>query len=138
MPAIATHCQENNIKFINVFKIHVGYMPVPVLKIAGYIMMATAFAQPTMKCIKRLSTKKRNSYFTDNFNEHSNIIMFRGLGPDIYTMRDRFICIDYLCFHQHKYSNNDRNFSNTRSDKVSGKGIPDVLMNLMSCHGFAK
>ena len=64
--------------------------------------------------------------------------MFRAFVSVIYIIHDKFICIDYLSFHQDKLSKHDKTFSNTRFDNLSGIGIPDVLTNLMLCHGFFK
>ena len=39
---------------------------------------------------------------------------------------------------QYKLSKNDNNFENNKFKDLYGLGIPDILMNIMSCHGFYK
>ena len=40
--------------------------------------------------------------------------------------------------HQDKLSKHDNNFEKTKFKNLSGLGIPAILMNIMSCHGFYK
>ena len=62
----------------------------------------------------------------------------------IYTIIDKYVCIDYLgskksklsglktgCTGSNKHNGMDYN-------NVLGIGIPDILLNLLSCHGFLK
>ena len=68
--------------------------------------------------------------------------MFRVLSCVIYTIIDRYVCIDYLgidtkkiielrlgCTLKTKYEGMDY-------DNLFGIGIPYNLLNMLSCHGF--
>ena len=63
-------------------------------------------------------------------------MMYKVIGSVIYTIINNYICIGYMIMMQDNLSNHDNNFKNTKLNNVSGLGIPDVLMNIMSCHGF--
>ena len=62
----------------------------------------------------------------------------------IYTIIDKYVCIDYLGSKKSKLS--DLKIGRTGSSKHNvmdynnwlGIGIPDLLLNLLSCHGFLK
>ena len=56
----------------------------------------------------------------------------------IYTIIDDYICLDYLGLLQAKLSKHDNKFEDTKFKYFSRLGIPDVLINITSCHGFAK
>ena len=70
--------------------------------------------------------------------------MFRVLSCVIYTSINKYICIDYLGSEKSKLS--DLKIGCTGSSKhngmdynnVLGIGIPYLLLNLLSCHGFLK
>ena len=47
-------------------------------------------------------------------------------------------CLYYLCIQHDKLSSNDMSFQDATFDGFPGIGIPEVLMNIMSCCGFAK
>ena len=47
-------------------------------------------------------------------------------------------CLNYLCIHQNKLSSNDMSFQDATCDGFPGIGIPEVLMNIMYCCGYAK
>ena len=62
----------------------------------------------------------------------------------IYTIISNYVCIEYLASESKTfiellvdsgggYKNEEKSY-----DKILGLGIPDLLMNLMSCHGFLK
>ena len=68
--------------------------------------------------------------------------MFRVLSCVIYTIIDRYVCIDYLGTETNKISelrlgctlktkHEDMDY-----DNLFGIGIPDILLNMLSCHGF--
>ena len=70
--------------------------------------------------------------------------MFRVLICVIYTIISKYVCIDYLGSEKSKlsylrlgvsgrYKHLDKNY-----DNVLGFGIPDLLLNLLSCQGFLK
>ena len=58
----------------------------------------------------------------------------------IYTIIEHYICIDYLYFQSKKVSEItvDYKHGEKHSIGILGIGIPDLLMNLMSCHDFLK
>ena len=60
------------------------------------------------------------------------------MGDVIYAIIDNYICIDYLGLFQYKWSKHDNNFENTKFNNVSGLGIPEILMNIISCYGCSK
>ena len=68
--------------------------------------------------------------------------MFRVLSRVIFTNIDRYICIDYLVTEINKIS--ELRLSCTLKtkhecmdyDNLFGIGIPDILLNILSCHGF--
>ena len=70
--------------------------------------------------------------------------MLRVLSCVIYTIISKYVCIDYLGSEKSKlndlrlgvtgrYKHLDKNY-----DNVLGFGIPDILLNLLSCQGFLK
>ena len=70
------------------------------------------------------------------FYEHRNTIVYKVLGWVICGIIDKLICLDYLCLHQENPSKQDKMFNKIRFNYFSGIGIPDVLMNIMTCQGF--
>ena len=68
--------------------------------------------------------------------------MFKVLSCVIYTIIDRYVCIDYLGTEKKKISelrlgwNFKRNHEGMDYDNLFGIGIPDILLNMLSCHGF--
>ena len=70
--------------------------------------------------------------------------MFKVLSCVIYSIIDRYVCIDYLCTEIKKISRLKRERSlKTKHegmdyDNLFGIGIPDILLNILSCHGFKK
>ena len=70
--------------------------------------------------------------------------MFRVLSCVIYTIISKYVCIDNLGSEKSKlsylrlgvsgrYKHIDKNY-----DNVLGIGIPDLLLNLLSCQGLSK
>ena len=68
--------------------------------------------------------------------------MFKVLSYVIYTIIDRYVCIDYLGTQTKKISGIHLGFSlktrhkNKEYDNLFGIGIPDIFMNMLSCQGF--
>ena len=62
----------------------------------------------------------------------------------IYTIIDKYVCIEYLGTEKKKRS--DLKIGFTMSSKHDGMdynnlfgiGIPDILLNVLSCHGFKR
>ena len=70
--------------------------------------------------------------------------IFRVLSFLIYTIISKYVCIDYLGSEKStliylslgvtgRYEHFDTDY-----DNILGIGIPDLLLNLLSCHGFSK
>ena len=82
--------------------------------------------------------------FFENRKKHAKKI-FRVLSCVIYTIIRNYVCIYYLGYENlflsdlrlgvsgSSYKHLDKNY-----DNVLGFGIPDLLMNLLSCQGFLK
>ena len=70
--------------------------------------------------------------------------MFRVLNCVIYTIIGKYVCIGYLGSDKSKLSylhlggTGKYKHYDTDYDNVLGIGIPDLLLNLLSCHGFSK
>ena len=60
--------------------------------------------------------------------------MYKVIGDLICTIIENYICIDYLGIVQDKLSKHDNSFENTKFKIFSGLIIPEILMNIMSCH----
>ena len=69
--------------------------------------------------------------------------MFRVLSCVIYTIIGKYVCIDYLGYEKSKVSDLRLGVTgryknvDTYYDNVLEIGIPDQLLNLLSCHGFS-
>ena len=70
--------------------------------------------------------------------------MFRVLTCVIYTIIGKYVCIDYLGSEKSKLSylhlgcTGSNKHNGTYYDNVLVIGIPDLLLNFLSCHGFLK
>ena len=70
--------------------------------------------------------------------------MFKVLSCVIYTIIDKYVCIDYLGTDKNKIS--ELKIACTGSSKHDGMdynnlfgiGIPDLLLNMLSCHIILK
>ena len=70
--------------------------------------------------------------------------MFKVLSCVIYTIIDKYVCIEYLGTEKNKWS--DLKIACTGSSKHDGMyykklfgiDIPDILLNMLSYHGFLK
>ena len=66
------------------------------------------------------------------------------LSSVIYTIIINYVCIDYLASESKQLieiivgSGGGYKHEGKSYDKILGIGITDLLMNLMSCHGFLK
>ena len=51
---------------------------------------------------------------------------------------DKYVCVDYLCSTQTKLyiTSKGQGFENRTYNAVSGIGIPELLLNIISCHVF--
>ena len=70
--------------------------------------------------------------------------MFRVLSCVIYTFMGKYVCIDYLGSDKSKLSDlhigctGPNKHNDTDYDNILGIGIPNLLLNLLSCHGLLK
>ena len=70
--------------------------------------------------------------------------IFIVLSCVIYTIINNYVCIDYLGSERKKLSelrlgsSGSYKHANKSYDNALGIGIPDLLINVMSCHGFLK
>ena len=69
---------------------------------------------------------------------------FKVVSCDIYTTINDYVCIKNLACESNKlcelsvcYEGGFKH-GNKNYDKILGIGVPDLLMNFMSCHGFLK
>ena len=42
-----------------------------------------------------------------------------------------------MCLQQDKLSSNEKSFQDITFNDISDTGIPDILMNIISCHGLS-
>ena len=64
--------------------------------------------------------------------------LYSVLSCVFYSIIEDYVCIDYWYCQSKTLSNisSDRMFEQTSYDILLGIGIPEVLLNLVSCHGF--
>ena len=106
------------------------------------------FFADTNKHINKILLKRNNRVIALVVHyEHGHLTsgkIFRVLSCVIYTIIDRYVCIDYLCREIKKISqlNLGRSLKTRHEDKyydnLFGIGIPDIFMNMLSCQGFIK
>ena len=70
--------------------------------------------------------------------ENRKNMKFEVLSSIVYFIMDNFVCVDYLCFSETKIhvTCKGQEFENRTYNDVSGIGINELLMNIISCHGF--
>ena len=58
----------------------------------------------------------------------------------VYSLIDNYVCIDYLACQSKTLSfiSSKPTFEDTSFNILLGIGIPELLLNLVSCHGFTK
>ena len=64
--------------------------------------------------------------------------VFRVLSCVVYTFIYNYVCIDYLSFQSKILCNisRDTTFKGITFNLLLGVGVPEMLLNLVSCHGF--
>ena len=70
------------------------------------------------------------------FYENMNNMIFKLLSSVVYCIINNYGCADYLCCHKNKLHVANKGFENTTYNDISGIGIPELLMNIISCRGF--
>ena len=66
--------------------------------------------------------------------------VYRFLSCGLYSLIDNYVCIDYLSCQSKQLSSisSKPTFYQTSFNIPLGIGIPKLLLNLVSCHGFMK
>ena len=65
--------------------------------------------------------------------------MFKVLIAVIYCIIDNHVCFSYVFLHKYpKLSAFDKGFEDAYYNEISGIGIPELLMDIVSCYGFVK
>ena len=133
-------------------ELSIGYMTNPTL------YRKRAFKDQVKLCLKKIFGPDTNYHISRTLQKPNTRVLelvifyesgktiirklFRVLSCVIYTIIDKYVCIDYLgseksklidlkigCTRSHKHNIMDYNI-------ILGIGIPDPLLNLLSCHGF--
>ena len=107
--------------------------------------LSNSFGSDTNKHINKTLMKRNKRvlalvvhYELGNINPRK---IFKGLSCVIYTIIDRYVCIDYLGTEMKKISqlNLGRSLKIIHEDKdydkLFGIGIPYIFMNMLSCQG---
>ena len=108
--------------------------------------LSNTFGADTSKHINKTLMKSNTRVLALVFlNEHGTINprkMFKVLSCVIYKIIDRYVCIDYLGTEMKKISELvldctlKTKHEGMDYDSLFGIGIPDILLNMLSCHGF--
>ena len=66
--------------------------------------------------------------------------MYRVLSCVLYSLIENYVCIDYITCQSKTLSNiySNRILEQTSFNILLGIVIPELLLNLLSCHGFMK
>ena len=72
------------------------------------------------------------------FYNNRNTLMYTLIGAVISTIIDEYICHDSMDLLQEKLSKHNYNFKKKNFNDLSGLGLPEILMNIMSCHVLVK
>ena len=61
------------------------------------------------------------------------------LGVVFYCFIEKYVCIDYLCLQrEHTFSSLHRGVVDTSLNDLSGIGITEILLNIVSCYIFVQ
>ena len=63
-------------------------------------------------------------------------MIFMVLGYIFYFIIDKYVCVYYPCLQKGLIYLTNKEYENNTFDDISGNGIPEVLRNIMFCHGF--
>ena len=109
-----------------------------------------AFNDQVNKCFpskiySKTSTQTRKTSKQDNihvidiimFYENNELLIFKLLGIVVYWFLENYACVDYLCLKKDFFLS-QKGFEYTSFDEISGIGIPEILLNIVSCYGFLK
>ena len=97
------------------------------------------FKLTTVKCIKNELMKINVSVISLLiFYDNRGVIVYKVIGAVLYNIIDNYICIYFMGLLQDKMSKHNNRFEKTKFNDFYGLGIPEILINIMSCHGFYK
>ena len=67
-------------------------------------------------------------------------MIFKVLSPIVFCVMDNYVRVDHLCFPQAKLhvTNKGQVFEKRTYNSVSVIFIPELLLNIISCHGFLR
>ena len=106
--------------------------------------LGCSFSIRTVKTIKTFLIKKNTSVMAliMIYENNGEILkkLHRVLSCVVYTLIDNYVFIDYLSCQSKTLSDISSNteFKDTSFNVLPGIGIPERLLNLVSCHGFMK
>ena len=133
-----------------ILKFAISYMINPLLKFNIIFRtqvekcLGCSFSIRKMKTIKKFLTKKNTSVMAlimiyENNGEIPKHL-YRVLSCVVYTLIYNYVCIDYMPCQSKTLSDilYNTTFKDTSFDILLGIGIPELLMNLVSCHGLTK
>ena len=110
------------------------------------IFLSSTFGSDTVKQIngilKKHNTRVISLVMIYELGDFSTIKVFKVLSCVVYTMIKKCVCIDYLCTLNNRLSEIKigTTFLHKHDNKIYnnlfGIGIPDIIMNMVSCHGF--
>ena len=70
------------------------------------------------------------------FYKTRKIMMYKVLGSLVHCTIENYFYLYYLCLQQAELYLASKISENTKFNEISGIVIPELLMNIMSCHGF--
>ena len=70
------------------------------------------------------------------FNKNIKNTISKVISPVVYCIMDNYACDDYLCCKQAKLHVANKGFENKTFNDILGIGIPELLMNIISCNRF--
>ena len=141
------HCDSTD-ETINPFSI--GYIINPslncnkVFRLLVENFISVSFSSKAMKTI-RYFLRKKNICVMELIlvyeNNGGNVKkVYRVLSCVVYYLIDNYVCIDYLSCQLKTLSSisYEPTFEQTSFNILISIGIPELLLNLVSCHGFMK
>ena len=133
------------VKKEKVHQFHVRYMPHHLMKKHGthrdnvIKMFQLTIKLVALKHTKNELSKKNVSVLSFiMFYKNRNTFMYKVIGALIYAIIYEYTCLDYLGLLQERYPNTMITSKKPRFNDFYGLGIPEILMNIMSYHGFVK
>ena len=90
---------------------------------------------PVIRVLKKENTRVLSLLM---LYENRKIIIFKVLSSIFYCITEKYVCVYYLCCMKTKLhvTGRGQGSESIRYFSVSGIFIPEILMNIISCHGF--